>query len=53
MLALVGADFALERLHRILLCVAGFVIPALDGGEAKLHPLAGDGMAPFFGGQVP
>ena len=49
-LALVGADLAAQRLHRILLLVAGSIKPPLDRRETKLNPLPGDGMTPFFGG---
>ena len=50
-LTLIGADFAAQGLHRVPLFMAGGVIPALDGGEAKLDPLARDGVAPFLGRQ--
>src|SRR5271165_4891270 len=51
MLSLVGADFALERLHWALLGTERLVIPALDGRETQEGPLPADRMPPFFGRQ--
>src|SRR6266404_2372766 len=48
--ALVRADLAAQRLHRILLLVPGGIKPPLDCRETKLNPLPGDGMTPFFSG---
>ena len=45
-------DLAPQGLDRIPLFIAGGVIPAFNRGEAKLHPLAGEGMAPFLGRQA-
>ena len=51
MLALVGADLALEHFDRTRLGGRGLLIPSLDGGEAQREALASDGMAPLFIGQ--
>ena len=48
---MVAADFALECLHRAGLGAKRSVIPSLDGRTAEHHPLAGNGVAPLFGGQ--
>src|SRR3954466_16012743 len=49
--ALIGADLALEHLHRAVLAPERFVVPALEGGAAQDDPLAVDRMVPFFSGQ--
>src|SRR6201987_5498661 len=46
--ALVRTDFASQCLHRILLLVTGCIKPPLDSREAKLTPMPGDRMMPFF-----
>ena len=51
MLAVIGTDFALERLDRAGLGAEGLVKPALNGGQPEHHPFSGNGMAPLFGGQ--
>ena len=51
MLAVIGADFALERFHRAGLGAEGLVIPSLNGGQPEDHPFSGNGVAPLFGGQ--
>ena len=52
MLPVVGADLALERLHRPGLGAQGLVIPALDRGKPQYDPFSGDGVAPLPGGQL-
>src|SRR5206468_2520273 len=52
MLALIGADLALEHDHRSLLGTGRFVIPPLDGRETQEGPLSGHGMAPPFERQL-
>jgi hypothetical protein len=44
MLSLVGADLSPQGLDRIVLFVSGGVVPTLESGKAKAHPLTGDGM---------
>ena len=51
MLSVVRADFALERIDWAGFGAEGFIIPALDGGEAENNPLSRDRVAPLFGGQ--
>ena len=51
MLAVIGTDFAFERLDRAGLGAEGLVKPALDGGHPEHHPFSGNGVAPLFGGQ--
>ena len=52
MLPVVRADFAFERFDRPRLGAESFVIPPLNGREAEHYPLAVNGVAPFFGGQL-
>ena len=49
-LAQVGAELALQGGHRVLLLIAGQIIPALNGGEPEINPLCADGVTPFAGG---
>ena len=51
MLALVGADLALEHFDRTRLGGGRLLVPSLEGGEPQREPVASDGMAPLFIGQ--
>ena len=51
MLAVIGTDFAFERLDRAGLGAEGLVKPAFDGGLPEHHPFPGNGVAPLLGGQ--
>ena len=48
MLALIGADLALEHLHRTRFAVQGFIVPPFQGRGAQDDPFTADRMLPLF-----
>lgn len=48
---MVRTDFALEGVDRAGLGAERFIIPSLDRRKPQDHPLAGNRVPPFLGGQ--
>src|SRR5260370_42339736 len=51
-LPIVRTDFAPQRLHRILILVAGCIEPPFNRRETKLNALPADGMMPFLAAKL-